>query len=108
MKKNFVPTIVFYESPWAFVRLLLFVSIAARLTMPLGSQICASFAQYWNLACSNEAINYSCRKSILVGSNGGYDLHPQEHPIADKGLRLDDFHRLDDFQSFDNGILDLV
>ena len=39
---------------------------------------------------------YSC------GSNGGYDLHPQEHPIFGKVLRLDYF------QSFDDGILDLV
>ena len=30
------------------------------------------------------------------------DLHPQEHPIVDKDLRLDDF------QSFDYRILDLV
>ena len=35
-------------------------------------------------------------------SNGECDLHPQEHPIVDKGLRLDDF------QSFEYGILDLV
>ena len=35
-------------------------------------------------------------------SNGGYDLHPQEHPIVDKFLHLDDF------QSFEYGILDLV
>ena len=42
------------------------------------------------------------RESILVWSNGEYDLHPQEHPIVDKVLRLDDF------QSFDYGILDLV
>ena len=35
-------------------------------------------------------------------SNGECDLHPQEHPIVDKLLRLDDF------QSFDYGILDLV
>ena len=35
-------------------------------------------------------------------SNGGYDLHPQGHPIVDNDLRLDDF------QSFDYGILDLV
>ena len=41
-------------------------------------------------------------ESILVGSNGGYDLHPQEHPIFGKVLRLDYF------QSFDDGILDLV
>ena len=103
MKKNFVPIVDFSESPWAFARLLLlFVSIAARLTMPFWSQICASFAQYWNLACSNEATNYSCRKSILVGSNGGYGLHPQERPIFGKVLSLDYS------QSFDYGILDLV
>ena len=35
-------------------------------------------------------------------SNDGYDLHPQKHPIVDKVLRLDDF------QSFDYEILDLV
>ena len=35
-------------------------------------------------------------------SNGGCDLHPQEHPIVDKDLRLGDL------QSFDYGILDLV
>ena len=34
-------------------------------------------------------------------SNGECDLHPQEHPIVDKDLRLDDF------QSFDYGILGL-
>ena len=56
----------------------------------------------WNLACSNEATSYSCRESILVVSNGGYDLHPPEHPIFGKDLRLDYF------QSFDDGNLDLV
>ena len=35
-------------------------------------------------------------------SNGGYDLHPPEHPIFGKVLRLDYF------QSFDDGILDLA
>ena len=35
-------------------------------------------------------------------SNGECDLHPQEHPIVDKDLRLDDF------QPFEYGILDLV
>ena len=35
-------------------------------------------------------------------SNGECDHHPQEHPIVDKVLRLDDF------QSFEYGILDLV
>ena len=35
-------------------------------------------------------------------SNGECDLHPQEHPIVDKLLHLDDF------QSFEYGILDLV
>ena len=37
-----------------------------------------------------------------MGSNGGYDLHPPEHPIFGKVLRLDFF------KSFDDGILDLV
>ena len=59
--------------------------------MPVSSQVCASLAQYWNLACSNEATSYFCRKSILVGSNGEYDLHPQEHPTVGKVVRLDDF-----------------
>ena len=35
-------------------------------------------------------------------SNGECDLHQQEHPIVDKDLRLDDI------QSFEYGILDLV
>ena len=35
-------------------------------------------------------------------SNGECDLHPQEHPIIDKDLRLDCV------QSFEYGILDLV
>ena len=39
---------------------------------------------------------------FLCSQNVGYDLHPQEHPIVDKVLRLDDF------QSFNDGILDLV
>ena len=37
-----------------------------------------------------------------MGSNGGKDLHPPEHPIFGKDLRLDYF------QSFDDGNLDLV
>ena len=41
-------------------------------------------------------------ESNLVKSDGGYDLHPQEHHIVGKVLRLDYF------QSFDCGILDLV
>ena len=41
-------------------------------------------------------------ESILVLSNGECDLHPQEHPFVDKHLRLDHF------QSFEYGILDLV
>ena len=97
MKKSFVSIADFCQNSWTFVRLLLlFVSIAARVTMPFWSQICALFAQYWNLACSNEATSYSCRESIL-----GYDLHPPEHPIFGKV-------RLDYVQSFDDGILDLV
>ena len=43
-----------------------------------------------------------CKASVLVGSNGGYDLHPPEHTIFGKVLRLDYF------QSFDDGILDFV
>ena len=43
----------------------------------------------------------SYRESNLVWSNGECDLHPQEHPIVGKILRLDDF------LSFDYGILDL-
>ena len=75
--------------------------------MLVWSQICAPLAQYWNLSCLIEATNYSCNDNILVvssvvGSSGGYDLHPQEHPIFGKVLRLDYF------QSFDYGILDLV
>ena len=61
-----------------------------------------SFAQYRNLSYSNEATNYFCNRNILVRSNGGYDLRPQEHPFVDKHLRFDYF------QSFDFGILDLV
>ena len=50
----------------------------------------------------NEATICSCSGSILVLSNGECDLHPQGHPIADKLLHLDDV------QSFEYGILDLV
>ena len=50
----------------------------------------------------NEATIYSYRMSILVVSNGECDLDLQEHPIVDNVLRLDDF------QSFDYGILDIV
>ena len=66
------------------------------------SQVCAALAQYRNLSCSNEATNYLCNSNILVGSNGGYDLHPQEHPFVDKHLRLDHF------QSFYCGIVHIV
>ena len=45
---------------------------------------------------------FALAESILVRSNGECDLPPQEHHIVDKILRLDDL------QSFDNGILDLV
>ena len=82
--------------------LLLSVSIAARKTMLVKNQVCAPLAQYWNLSCLNEATNYSCNGDILVGSNGGHDLHLQEHPIVDKHLRLDHF------PSFDCGIVHLV
>ena len=37
-----------------------------------------------------------------MGSNGEYDLRPQEHPIVDKHLRFDQF------QSFDCGMFHLV
>ena len=94
MKKNFVPIVDFSQSSWSFVRLLLYFSIAEKFTMPFRSQICAPFAQYWKFACSNEDTSYSCRKSILVGSIGGYDLHPQEHPIHGNVLRLDYIIRL--------------
>ena len=45
--------------------------------------------KYRNLSCSNKATNYSCDGNILVGSNGEYDLHSQEHPSVDKHLRFD-------------------
>ena len=55
------------------------------------------------IAYLNEAtICSKSGESILLRSNGGYDLHQQEHPIVDKDLRLDDFH------SFDYGIHHLV
>ena len=44
----------------------------------------------------------SYSRSILVLSNGGCALHPQEHPIVHKLLHLNDF------QSFEYGILGLV
>ena len=49
-----------------------------------------------------EATMYFYTWSIFVLSKGESDLHPQEHPIVDKDFRLDDF------QSFENGILHLV
>ena len=55
-----------------------------------------------NLAYLSEATICSYSGRILVLSNGEYDLHPQKHPIVDKNLHLDDF------QSFEYGILDLV
>ena len=57
---------------------------------------------YLNLACVNEATICSCSRSILVLSNGECDLHLQEHSIVDKLLHLDDA------QSFEHGIHDLV
>ena len=36
------------------------------------------------MSCSNEATNYFCNSNNLVGSNGGYDLRPQDHPFVDK------------------------
>ena len=50
----------------------------------------------------HEATICFCSGNILVLSNGECDLHPQEHPIVDKLLHLDDF------QSFEYGILDRV
>ena len=55
-----------------------------------------------NLAYLNEATICSYRGGILVRSNGECDLHLQEHPIVDKLLHLDDV------QSFEYGIHDLV
>ena len=86
-KKNSVPIVDFFE--------LLSVSIAARETMLVLNQVCATLAQYWNLSCSNEATNYCWNGNILVVSNGGYDLHTQEHPFVDKHLRLDHFQSYD-------------
>ena len=79
--------------------------------MLVWSQVCAPLAQswnlclvtqYWNMSRLNEATNYSCNGNILLGSNGEYDLRPQEHPIVDKHLRFDHF------QSFDCGMFHLV
>ena len=70
--------------------------------MLVSRQVCAPLAQYWNLSCLKSTTKYSCNDNILEGSNGGYDLHLQEHPIVDKHLRLDHF------QSFDYGTLDLL
>ena len=86
MKKNRFVSIV------GFVELLL-LSIAARETMLVWSQICAGWAWYRNQSCSNE---------FLMESNGGYDLYPQDHLFDDKDLHLDHF------QSFDCGIFHLV
>ena len=40
--------------------------------------VLASSTSKFGIDCSNEATNYSCRE-YSCGSNGGYDLHPQEH-----------------------------
>ena len=48
-------------------------------------------AQCQNVAYLNEAFLFH-GGSVLVLSNGECDLHPQEHPIVDKVLDLDDFH----------------
>ena len=69
--------------------------------MLVWSQVCAPQTQYRNLSCLNEATNYFCHDKILVGSNGGYGLDLQEHPIVDKHLHLDHF------QSFDYGMFRL-
>ena len=39
---------------------------------------------------------------LLVESNGGYDLRPQDHPFGDKFLQFDPF------QSYSCGICHLV
>ena len=59
-------------------------------------------AWYENLAYSNEATICSYSVSIFALSDGECDLHPQEHPIVDKVLHLDDF------QSFEYGMFDRV
>ena len=75
-KKNSVPIVDFCESSWTFVKFLL-------LLFPLlqGRQ---------------------CLFKIRSVSNGGYDIHPQEHPFVYKHLRLEHF------QSFDYGMFHLV
>ena len=70
--------------------------------MIVKSQVCALLAQYWKLSCSNEATNFSCNVSFLVG-DGEYDLRPRTSiPFVDKHLRFDIG------QSFDCGIFRLV
>ena len=81
MKKNRFVSIV------GFVELLL-LSIAARETMLVWSQICAGWAWYRNQSCSNE---------FLMESNGRYDHYPEDHLFDDKDLHLDHF------QSFECG-----
>ena len=102
-KKNSVPVVDFRESKWALVRLLLrFDFNCCKVhNACLKSGLCVT-GTVLNLACSNEATSYSYGESILVRSNGECDLHLRVHPIVDNGLRLDDF------QSFDYGVLDLV
>ena len=58
------------------------------------SQVCAPLGQNWNLSCLKSTTNYFCNGNILVVSNGGYDLHLQEHLIVEKHLRLDHFQAL--------------
>ena len=87
------PIVDFGQRSWTFVRLLFFFIV--QVDNAFWSQICASFAQYWNLFCLNEATSCSCGESVLVESNSGNDFHPQEHPIFGK------IRRLYCFQSFD-------
>ena len=92
MKKNFVSIVDFVEL------ILLFPSIAAKLTMLVWNQICAKLAWYRNLSCLNESTNYCCKCQLVVNLNGGFDLRPQNHPFGDKDLRFDQF------QSYSCGI----
>ena len=93
-EKNFVPIVGFVE--------LLLLSNCCKVDNAWSSQICASLAQYLNLSCLKSTTNYSCNGHILVVSNGGYDLRPQEHPFVDKHFRFDHF------QSFGYGMFHLV
>ena len=66
--------------------------------MLVWSQIYAGLAWYRNQSCLNESTNYFSNCQLLVESNGGYDLRPQDDPFGDKDLRFDQF------QSYSCGI----